>query len=388
MKILFVHPLNIDYPGGGERFIVEVSKRLRLRNHIVGVLYVDWAPHEPVATQNSHELLRYGVKMYKCNYLKLPRGFPLVDPSCTLYLSKQFDLIYMSACPPNELVMYSLKKLGALSKPVIAVFHAMIEPHKDMLHKLYLTPFITAYKEFNKLHVLNRYTLNFFVRHYGINERKVVFIPNGVDTAFYRLITKYFEQNNKFVVLFVSRLTMEKGIDILYEVVSRFNERYSELRSTVIFKVAGTGPLLHYIEKLVNKYDNVVYLGYLSKEQLLMEYNSAHVLIMTSRMENMPLTLLEASACGLPAIASAVPGIVDVIKTVGYGILVRPGDFEGFVRGIISLYKLWREDLEKYYSIRQTIRERTITNFSWDVIVNRIENMFKEVVLENRSSKG
>jgi len=99
VNILFIHPVNIDYPGGAERFIAEVSKRLVSRGHNVGVLYVDWAPHRFISAQNSYELLSHDVKLYRCSYVKLPRGFPILDPHCIAKLSKENDILYMSAYP-------------------------------------------------------------------------------------------------------------------------------------------------------------------------------------------------------------------------------------------------------------------------------------------------
>mgnify|MGYP000023411475 CR=1 FL=1 len=382
MNILYIHPLNVGALGGAEVFIVEISKRLKLRGHNVGVLHTRWSPYERVAKQNFIELMKYNVELYECDYFKFPRGLPVIKPSCLLRISKHYDLLYVSAHSPNELVVHTLNKVGNLNKPIVAVFHVMIEPHRYILHKLYLAPFIMACKSFDKLQVFNKYVYNFFVKYYRINKEKVELIPNGVDASFYRLIPKYFEQNNKFVVLYVSRFTSEKGVDIFHKVVSTFNERYSELRRAVIFKVAGAGPLKHYVEKLANKYDNVVYLGYLGKEQLLAEYNSAHILIMTSRAENMPLTLLEASACGLPTVASAVPGVVDVVETLGYGILVKPGNIEGYVKGILYFYNTWSKNPEKYYDMRVSIRERTVANYDWNIIIDRIENMFRQVLTD------
>jgi len=64
MNILFIHPVNIDYPGGAERFIVEASKRLISRGHNIGVLYAEWA-HRFISAQNSCELLSNGIKLYR-----------------------------------------------------------------------------------------------------------------------------------------------------------------------------------------------------------------------------------------------------------------------------------------------------------------------------------
>jgi hypothetical protein len=60
----FSYPLNIDYPGSTERSIVEVSKRLRLRNNIARVLRANLASHKPTTTQSPHRPLKSGVKLH------------------------------------------------------------------------------------------------------------------------------------------------------------------------------------------------------------------------------------------------------------------------------------------------------------------------------------
>ena len=379
MNILYVHPVNINYPGGSERLVVELLTRLRQRGHKVGVLHAKWIPHTYEVSDNSSELLRNDIKLYECNCVKFKRGFPIVNPSYIIKLSKNYDLLYISAYAPNELLIYTLRKLRMLNLPIIAVFHNMLEPHIDSLHKLYMAPYVVAYRNFDRLHVLNEFMYNLFVKRYRVDKSKVTLIPNGVDTTFFKLLSDTYSCE-VFTVLYVSRLTREKGIDVFYKIVSTFNKRCNELKKHVIFKIAGFGPLVHYIKKLTNLYDNVLYLGRLSREQLLMEYNSAHALLMTSRIESMPLTLLEASACGLPVIASAIPGIIDVSKTVGYGVLVRHGDIEGYIKGITSLYSLWRNGEEEYHRIRIIIRQRTAVNYSWDVVLKKIEKMLIEVI--------
>jgi len=381
MNILFIHPVNIDYPGGAERFVVEVSQRLRLRGYSVGVLQVNWAPHKPVTMQNSLELLRLGIELHKCGYLKLPRGFPVFNPSCILQISRQYDLLYMSAYSPNELVIYSLKKIGILNKPVIAVFHTMLEPHRDILHRLYLPLFIAAYKVFEKLHVLNKYTYDFFVKYHGIDERKVIFIPNGVD------ISRYYikHRHSYFQILWTGRLTFDKGADTLCKVVDTFNRRYPHLINNVRFVITGSGTkvLEEYIKRLSQRYDNVEYLGYVDQVTLRELYATSHLYLITSRSEGMPLRVLEAMASGLPIAGSDIPGIHDLIINRHIGKSVRMGDIYGFCKAIEGFYNQWKNEPERYYGIRQTIRALTIANFSWEVIVNKIEKMFREILLES-----
>jgi glycosyltransferase involved in cell wall biosynthesis len=64
---------------------------------------------------------------------------------------------------------------------------------------------------------------------------------------------------------------------------------------------------------------------------------SADIFVMPSRDEGMPIALLEAMACGLPVLASAVPGIVETLGSPPAGELVPPGEVESLAAALVRL---------------------------------------------------
>jgi glycosyltransferase involved in cell wall biosynthesis len=67
-----------------------------------------------------------------------------------------------------------------------------------------------------------------------------------------------------------------------------------------------------------------------------MYYRSADLFVLPSRGEGMPNTLLEAMSCGVPVVASAIGGVVDVITNEETGFLVPPGDHVALARSIVK----------------------------------------------------
>ena len=379
MRLLFVHPYNIGYPGGAEKWVVEVATRLKNRKHEIGVINVNWPDDATyLNAENLVDLLKHGVRVLKCSYIKLLRGYPILDPASLKKIVVDYDVLYVSAYPPNEFVIHFLKRVMRSRKPIIAVFHSFLQPQKSILHRLYMPFLIHLYRGFDKLHVLNNYLYRLFINNYHIPPEKVVLIPNGVDTSTFKPITPLKDLSSKrFEVLFVSRLVWEKGIDVLCSVIRWINEKHANMKEDLLFKIAGEGPLKPLIERLTSKYNNVIYLGLLDKNLLVKECSRSHVLIITSYVENMPLTLLEASACGLPAVASAIPGVSDVIKTLGYGALVRPGSYIDFAQAILTVYEFFTTNPSAYFQTRRSIRQRTVQNYDWKIIVDRIEEVCK-----------
>lgn len=107
-------------------------------------------------------------------------------------------------------------------------------------------------------------------------------------------------------LLYVGRISKEKGSDILY---------YLAIQNTSLYNltIAGDGPDLPLFQKMCSK---VRMLGVLSPEQVLEAMQNADVLLMPSHLaENQPTVILEAAAVGLPVIATEKPGIKETLNT-------------------------------------------------------------------------
>ncbi len=81
--------------------------------------------------------------------------------------------------------------------------------------------------------------------------------------------------------------------------------------------------------------DRVHFAGYVADSREV--YVASDVLLMPSRFEGLPMTLLEAMAMGLPVVASKLDGIAEVIADGHEGLLVESGDAGGFAESISRL---------------------------------------------------
>lgn len=120
--------------------------------------------------------------------------------------------------------------------------------------------------------------------------------------------------------LFAGRLSEEKGVRALLEA-------WRSLPSTILLRVAGTGPLAPLVERAARELPNVHYLGGLSHDELLGELAAAQALVFPSEWyEGLPMVILEAFACGRPVLAARRGAAEEIVAEGLTGSLWEPGD--------------------------------------------------------------
>ncbi|MEA2695058.1 MAG: hypothetical protein QOJ16_4445, partial [Acidobacteriota bacterium] len=130
-------------------------------------------------------------------------------------------------------------------------------------------------------------------------------------------------------LLFVGRLEIHKGALAAFEVFRRVAGELPEVTLLYLGDGAARGALLREI-RLAGLEGRVILGGAVPPERVFAEMRRADLLLFPSRNENLPLTLLEAQAVGLPLIASDVAGIREAVH--GGGVLLPPEDVESWAR--------------------------------------------------------
>ncbi len=146
--------------------------------------------------------------------------------------------------------------------------------------------------------------------------KRLVLVPNGIDARYWTPAGT--PSPNRIVA--VGRLCEVKGFDILIEALSGL----AEAQLTIL----GEGPARAALEALATRLgvaDRLRMPGHLDRQALRDTLRRAAVFAMPSRSEGLPLALLEAMACGLPAVAARVGGVPSVV-TPESGVLVAPDD--------------------------------------------------------------
>ena len=166
-------------------------------------------------------------------------------------------------------------------------------------------------------------------------ENRAVYIPNGVDTERFhpRECTARPDDYAHKTVVYVGRLAAEKGVAFLVRA-------HALLQHTLAARlvIVGDGPERKRLERLTRRLGTTSLIEFTGPADDVRPYLwQANVFVLPSKHEGMPNALLEAMACGVPVIATHVPGTGEIITDRATGLLVAYNDVEGMARAIATM---------------------------------------------------
>jgi glycosyltransferase involved in cell wall biosynthesis len=157
----------------------------------------------------------------------------------------------------------------------------------------------------------------FVVDAHGVSDNRVSVIRNGVDRDIFFPDSRSQTRDGPARLGVVGRLIPEKGLDLLLAAMPRI-----VAARPVVLTVVGDGPERAALERKALGLP-VVFAGYISTQSEIASFlRSIDVFVMPSRCEGLPNALLEALACGIPVVATDVPGMAEA--AAGNAILVPP----------------------------------------------------------------
>ena len=168
----------------------------------------------------------------------------------------------------------------------------------------------------DKVVAVSNYTKGIIVDKYGIPEEKVVVAHNGVDLVekpVGKEILNKLKKSGKKIVLFVGRLTLQKGPDYFLEAA----REVLSCSDDIIFIIAGSGDMerqvIHQAASLGIS-DRVLFPGFVRGEELHGLYKAADLFVMPSISEPFGLTPLESLINGTPVLLSNQSGVSEVVN--------------------------------------------------------------------------
>lgn len=235
---------------------------------------------------------------------------------------------------------------------------------------------------------------------------EVVTVYNGVNVAdFQPALGQNSHHDEILPILFVGRVSPEKGIHTLIEAFAQIASKIERARLIIVGARAtlredfivniSSDPLVRalnrfysgsasfdyqcYLDNLVSRLklaDKVRFIGRLPHNELVDWYRSSRVVVNPSLSESFGISIVEGMACGIPVVGTKIGGMLETVLDGETGLLVEPERPDLLAETVISLLK----DPETAQVIGAKGRTRAVEHFSWRARADRLLSAYRIVL--------
>lgn len=248
-----------------------------------------------------------------------------------------------------------------LKKPLVLHVHSLDHDRNFGQHKSWIFDLEQkAMKKADAIISVSNYSKNIIIDHYGINAEKIHVVPHGHHQKSKVKAKNPFKEK---IILFVGRLSGQKGPELFLDIAEKVHDLYPESR----YVMAGDGELYKKLieagssSKIANKFHIT---GYLEDKDLQKLYSLSDVYCMPSFSEPFGLTAVEAAGFDLPLVLSSHCGAAEWLPE---SIILDPNDTDAFAQNIVTLLQ------DPELARKQTsANKKEIRKLSWETSSEQI----------------
>jgi len=222
---------------------------------------------------------------------------------------------------------------------------------------------------------VSQHTKNIIVEHYGVASEKVIVVHNGIDLDQHRAhhlpALAHIRTQGKKIVLFVGRITIQKGPDYFIKVA----QRVLEYNPDALFIISGSGDMEYQIIRMAANMgigDKVVFAGFVRGEELNQLYRAADMFVMPSVSEPFGLTALEALANGTPILVSKQSGVSEVLT---HALKSDFWDIDDMADKILSVI-----ESKGLHDTLGELGSRDVEHLTWESAAGKCTTIYKELI--------
>ncbi len=218
---------------------------------------------------------------------------------------------------------------------------------------------------------------NHLIKNFVIDNKRIIVIYNAVNSNIEikkeQLGDKTGIEFDEYVIGFIGRIDfVEKGLDVL---LNAFNE-VIKLNPKIHLLIIGDGiNSLQAEEFCLQNKSKATLIS--SKENIFNYYNLIDLVILPSRVDPFPLTMLEVGLMNLPFIGSNVDGISEFIENGKDGLLFESGNVEELINQIFKVYN----DREWGNKLASNLHKKVLESYTVDKIIPQYEKLYRELLI-------
>jgi glycosyltransferase involved in cell wall biosynthesis len=418
MKVALVHqPLGtLSVPvkdGSSAIWVYEVSRRLARSGEII-VYSRKGRNQEKFETREGVRHCRISTRLddrlfrFFADHPRIGQMPGLFDPTRPLFASRvaylEYGLRVARDIRRQQCDIVHIRNFSQLA-PIVKAFNpdARIVLHMECEWLTQLDPAMIGarLRSCNLIVACSGYIANKIKRAFPEVSSRCRVVHNGVDVdTFAPSKHRGIQGNGTKRLLFVGRVSPEKGLHVLIEAFEDVVKRWPEAQLTIVGPetvppldfiiglsdepgVSGLrrfypGSYLSQLRQMLSPETarRVSFISNLPHPDLPDFYRKADLLINPSFVETFGMTLAEAMACSIPVVASRVGGMTEVVENGKQGTLVEPGIPAALAEAILHL--LSDECLR--HAMGTAGRERAVKLFSWDEVSRQVLEAYKDLM--------
>lgn len=326
------------------------------------------------------------------NYLELPmihefelpyyehQKLKIPSPLIALDKIEQEDPEKIIISTPGPVGILGMFMAKLLKVKCIGIYHtdfagqAKEISHDESLEKLVDSFSNWFYKQMDLILVPSCEYIDILSEH-GIERNRMQLLTRGVDFDIFSpqmhgrnyILDKYSE-NDGFFLLYTGRISKDKNLDILIESLNDIIADHPDIKLILV----GDGPYRNELA-LKTKYNkNIILSGKIDHLILPLYYSGTDLFVFPSTTDTFGMSVLEAQACGLPALVSPVGGPKEIIAPNISGNIVEVTK-QSWKEKILYYYDLKKTRPFKFNQIKHSSRIQVMKKFGW-------ERFFKELM--------
>ncbi len=385
MKILV---LNYEYPplGGGAGVITQqISEGLANLGHQITIV-TTWFENLPeTEKKNNLTIIRLKSKRKHnspSNVFEMLSWITISKKFLIKFCSdKNFDVCFSNFSIPGGEVAFLLKKKFNIPYTVISHGHDIPWFFAKEMFWYHLVTYFRI-KKICKNSVYN-FMLNedmkknadsFLGKNFG---DKNIIIPNGCDIDFFK--PDISKKASVFKIVFAGRLVKQKDPLTFLNALNLLAKKGVPFHASIV----GNGPLKKSMEKFIRNNsltEYVTFTGWVNKETILGEYQSAWVFVQTSQYEAMSVAPLEAMACGTYVICTSAGANSDIITAEENGEIFPIADSQELSEKLVAFYN---NKFKKGFIADTDIVNKIRTSHDWSHILLKYQELLEKTAIQN-----
>jgi glycosyltransferase involved in cell wall biosynthesis len=295
----------------------------------------------------------------------------------------QPDLVHVQHPLERCLYVRLVRRIEGWRVPLVVTAHSLFGEHADdTIHQL-MAPNLRAA---DRVIAVSEHIAEQAVS-LGVDSRRVRVIRSGVDTQRFQPREPMAARQRLElppeapIVLFVGNLEPRKQVDVLLRALALVRERVPGALLLVVGsgESAGAQDQTSRLQRLTAELGlstAVRFVGRLSEERLLDAYAAADVFALPSSSEAQGIVALEAMACGLTVVATAVGGLLGTIADGETGYLVPAGEVSSLAERLVEALS----EADKRAAIGAAARRAVEAHFTWPQAVEATIGVYRQVL--------